>query len=440
VDGSQTNPLNTTNPNSPVFHVNPNAVYVPPFDPDHSVPGTTVEVFGGTTPLDPAPMNGFVQQANSNGQTPPDEVMNCFNPTTVPTITALASEFAIFDKWYASVPGPTIVNRLYLHSATSDGESGSAWDDVHIALGYPQTPIYQSIAEAGLTWGVYQEEIAYPLAFKWMREPANLHNEHWFEDFGDHVKLGKLSNYTFLAPRFFAIPDFPANDEHPSHDVSLGEKLISDIYATLRNSVYWNTTLFIVTYDEHGGYYDHVPTPQQGVPNPDGKDAKAPDPPFSFDRLGIRVPTVMASPWINKGTVVHEATGPTNTSQYEHSSVAATLKKIFGLQNFLTKRDAWAGTFEGIFTQRTTPRTDCPTSLPEPPLDRWRRPNQHKQSLNDLQKSLVYLAASLDGESESLDISSITTEQDGAAYVQKKMEKVLGRRRGERRFSPLLSQ
>jgi len=326
VDGTQYNYLNSSDPNSAQYFVNPNAVYTPPFDPDHSLPSTTVEIFGSGTVLGTAMMDGFVQQAQFSGQSPPQEVMACFSPTAVPAITTLANEFAIFDKWYASVPGPTIVNRLYLHSATSHGESGSNWDDIEIVLGYPQKPIYQSIAEAGLTWAVYQEEIAYPLAFKWMRQPENLHNEHWFEDFGDHVKLGKLANYTFLAPRFFALPDLAATDEHPSHDVSLGDRLIADVYSTLRNSPYWNTTLFIVTYDEHGGYFDHAPTPLTGVPNPDGMNAKAPDPPFGFNRLGIRVPTVMASPWINKGTVVHEATGPTNTSHYEHSSVAATLK------------------------------------------------------------------------------------------------------------------
>ena len=85
----------------------------------------------------------------------------------------------------------------------------------------------------------------------------------------------------------------------------------------------------------HSGFYDHVPTPMM-VPNPDGKNATSPD--FNFTRLGVRIPTVMVSPWIEKGTVVHRPDGPEATSEFEHSSLSATLKKLFGIPNFLTKR------------------------------------------------------------------------------------------------------
>jgi len=86
---------------------------------------------------------------------------------------------------------------------------------------------------------------------------------------------------------------------------------------------------------------------------------------FNFTRIGVRIPTIMISPWINKHTVVNRPSGPFEDSEYEASSIPATLKKIFNMSNFLTKRDEWAGTFEHVVMNRTEPRTDCPEKLPE---------------------------------------------------------------------------
>jgi len=146
--------------------------------------------------------------------------------------------------------------------------------------------------------------------------------------------------------------------------VAEGEKFIKRIYEALRASPVWNETLFIITYDEHGGFYDHVPTPLK-VPNPDGLNSSNPE--FNFTRIGVRIPTVMISPWINKHTVVHGPSGPFEDSEYEASSISATLKKVFNISNFLTKRDEWAGTFEHVVMNRTEPRTDCPEKLPDIP-------------------------------------------------------------------------
>lgn len=93
----------------------------------------------------------------------------------------------------------------------------------------------------------------------------------------------------------------PGNDDHPSHDVYQGQMFVKEVYETLRASPQWNETLFVITYDEHGGFYDHVTTPVRGVPSPDG--IVGPEPfLFKFDRLGVRVPTIAVSPWIEKGT------------------------------------------------------------------------------------------------------------------------------------------
>jgi phospholipase C len=115
-------------------------------------------------------------------------------------------------------------------------------------------------------------------------------------------------------------------------------------------------------YDEHGGFYDHVIPPSDNVPNPDGINSPPPGnmaswpPEFAFDRLGFRVPAIIASPWVAQGRV--------DSTLYQHTSVLATLKALFGLSSFLTKRDASAKSFEALFSELSAPRTDTPESLP----------------------------------------------------------------------------
>lgn len=206
-----------------------------------------------------------------------------------------------------------------------------------------------------------------------------------------------MPNYTVIEQRYFELPHIPGNDDHPSHDISEGQKFVKEVYEALRSSPQWNEILFVVVYDEHGGFYDHVPTPVEGVPSPDGIVGPAPYN-FNFDRLGVRVPAILVSPWIEPGTVLHEPSGPYPTSQFEHSSIPATVKKIFNLPSFLTKRDEWAGTFDVVLNlNRTGPRTDCPVTLPDPVKLRESGPKEAAQ-LNDFQESLVQLAATMNGD------------------------------------------
>jgi phospholipase C len=119
--------------------------------------------------------------------------------------------------------------------------------------------------------------------------------------FKKHCEEGKLPNYVVVEQRWFDLLSIPANDDHPSHDVSEGQKFIKEVYEALRASPQWNEILFIITYDEHGGFYDPVPTPAVGVPSPDDLIGPAPYN-FKFDRLGVRVPAILISPWIERGT------------------------------------------------------------------------------------------------------------------------------------------
>ena len=304
----------------------------------------------------------------------------------------------MFDKWFASVPASTQPNRFYVYSATSHGAMSNVRKD--LIHGFPQKTIFDSLDENDLTFGIYYQNIPATLFYKSLRKLKHILKFHNYAlKFKLHAKLGKLPNYAVVEQRYFDVNLFPANDDHPSHDMAIGQRFVKEVYETLRASPQWKEMALLITYDEHGGFYDHVPTPVNGVPNPDGIIGHADPYYFRFDRLGVRVPTFLISPWIDKGTVIHEPDGPTPYSQFEHSSIPATVKKLFNLKsNFLTKRNAWAGTFEKHFFLRDTPREDCPEKLPE--VKRSLRPwgPREDTSLSEFQEELIQLASQLNGD------------------------------------------
>ncbi|KAL9686017.1 hypothetical protein QQ045_023472 [Rhodiola kirilowii] len=401
VTGSESNPISASDPNSRHLLYQDNAAHVVA-DPGHSIQAIYEQVFGvpwTTDPPNPNPptipnMEGFVQQAEKTSKGLSDVVMNGFKPEAVPVYKELVKEFGVCDRWFASVPASTQPNRLYVHSATSYGATSN--DTKKLIKGFPQKTIFQSLEESGNTFGIYYEYPPATLFYRNLRKLKYLDNFHQYElHFKKHCKEGKLPNYTVVEQRYFDLKILPGNDDHPSHDVAEGQKFIKEVYETLRASPQWNEMLFIIIYDEHGGFYDHVQTPYQGIPNPDGIIGPAPFH-FNFDRLGVRVPCLMISPWIKPGTVLHGPSGPFPTSEFEHSSIPATVKKIFNLKSFLTKRDEWAGTFEGVINC-TSPRTDCPVTLPDPIKMRDLEANENEQ-ITEFQQELVQMAAALCGD------------------------------------------
>nr|XP_016477987.1 PREDICTED: non-specific phospholipase C3-like [Nicotiana tabacum] len=260
-----------------------------------------------------------------------------------------------------------------------------------------------------------------------LRKLKYIKNFHQFDlHFKNHCKEGKLPNYVVIEQRYFDLKILPGNDDHPSHDVFEGQKFVKQVYEALRSSPQWNEILFIIIYDEHGGFFDHVPTPVTGVPSPDGINGPEPYK-FQFNRLGVRVPAILISPWIERGTVLHKPSGPYATSEFEHSSIPATVKKIFNLSEFLTKRDAWAGTFETVIN-RTTPRTDCPETLPEPVRLREAEAKEDAK-LTDYQTEMVQMAAVLCGDhlkdSYPHKLVEDMTVAEAAEYVDKAFNKFL---------------
>lgn len=404
IDGVSTpaefsNRVDTSDPESEIVYFGNQSAHVDP-DPDHTFQAIYEQVFGEAWSEEsvakklPPTMQGFAQNAKHTKEGLTETVMNGLKPDLVPVYKDLVSEFAVCDRWFSSLPGPTQPNRLFVHSATSHGLIGNPTDV--LIEGLPQKTIFESLRNQGYSFGIYYQYPASTLLFKQLRHYKYLKHFHQFDvEFKSHCKKGKLPNYVVVEQRFFDIKNLPANDDHPSHDIYQGQKFVKEVYEALRSSPQWNKMLFVIVYDEHGGFYDHVPTPVDGVPNPDGLVGPAPYN-FKFDRLGARVPAILISPRIEPGTVLHEPSGPYPTSQFEHSSIPATLKKIFNLKDFLNERDAWAGTFEGVLT-RETPRTDCPVTLSEAVRTRSEEADEERE-LSDFQKELVQLAACLKGD------------------------------------------
>ena len=422
------------------MNVTDDGAYVDP-DPGHGVPDTAQQLYGRTWNINSTTtvetMSGFIANAvNNTGASWAPDIMKCFAPQNVPIITTLAMEFAVSDNFYAAIPGPTFPNRLMTQSATTWGYGAN--DVTQTILGWPQESIWSSLTNASVSWRVYFEEAPTALLFQDTRNAAAMGNFKWMSDFVSDVAAGDLPQFTYLDPSYFTIAGLiNATDQHPSHDVLDGERLMKTVYESLRASSMWNSTVLIITYDEHGGFYDHVPPPNTGVPSPDGIPCRDCGIPFNFDRLGVRIPLVVVSPWVAKGTLVHNppaSAKPTPTSQMELSSIPATLHQVYNTRSFLTARDAWAVPLNWIWEESgiVTPRTDCPATLPPIPADSSPafvgKPLQGAAPLTHLQADWVAMMHGVTGGAQSAaDVAAanaqlrLTTESAAGLWMRRAM-------------------
>ena len=318
-----------------------------------NLPDTLPEVY---------PMKGFLEDYINNFRATqgrmPDYfeykiIMSCFPPQVVPVISTLAKEFAVCDHWHCSVPSQTFCNRSFFNSGASAGfVSNSPYPQW---IQNTQETIFQRLAKHNKTWKIYFDHrdilpMSLMIHFSTLRPyaPTNVCS---FEHFQEDCLRGELPQYTFIEPRLI----FAHNDEHPPSpligedrwsifpsSVVPGEILINKVYNIIKQSESakgnnWMNTLFIITYDEAGGTYDHVQPPVAVAPYD-------PQPPgemgFDFKRLGVRVPTVIVSPYIKKGTVINQS--------LTHTSVIKTMSNKWGLGN-LTRRDLNSPDLSNIF-------------------------------------------------------------------------------------------
>ena len=297
-------------------------------DPDHHFPAVDLQIFGGdTSPTRVANMQGFVKsyfnQQNDVGHS--QKIMYYFKQADLPVLTTLALEFAVFNRWFASIPGPTICNRAFAHYGTSFGKV----DLNPVYVNEPFKSIYTRLISAAPqhTAKVYY----YDTTSSTMEVLNLLQNQPelfgTYDQFLDDCNKGTLPEYSFIEPNYndhdTDSGEQVANDQHPDHNVQAGELFIASVYNAIKqNPTLWASTVLLVVYDEHGGIYDHVVPP---ACTRDQFTASANDTgtgmPFNFDRLGVRVPAILVSPWIPKATVVDRV--------FDHASIPATVTKFF---------------------------------------------------------------------------------------------------------------
>lgn len=341
------------------------ANWIMPHDPGHEFPDVREQLCGVDGIYPHITNSGFVTNYAKIDPAHPGEIMSCYTPEQLPVLTALAREFAVCDHWFSPMPGPTWPNRFFIHAASSAGLDHSP-TTANVASSilvngykFENGTIYDRLDDEGICWAIYKGD-AFPqsLAISGMTLRLAEGCLHDFQDFNEHVRNPNYTtSYAFIEPDYHVAADFVGgNSQHPKDDVTRGEALLKQVYETIRNSPHWESSLLIVTYDEHGGFYDHVPPPRTVAPGDATTDPENNRYGFDFTQLGPRVPAIIISPLIPRGTIDH--------SVYDHTSVLATLEHIFGLLP-LTERDKQANTLNHLLSL-ATPRTDAPLTLPAP--------------------------------------------------------------------------
>lgn len=394
-------------------------------DPGHSHFDTMVQIYGGADPASIAdpPMNGFVKSYSGKTSDPSraGNVMKCFGPHEVPILVQLARHFAVCDRWFSSLPGPTLPNRAFAHAATSLGKVDMGalnWLDL--------VTIYERLGDRGVSSRIYYPDSTIAMTFRrlWANQGQVFGD---MDDFLNACRHDELPSYCFIEPRYANGTDddggfLAANDEHPDNGVDEGERLIHTVFnAIWSNPQVRNSTVLVIVYDEHGGIFDHVPPP--AAVNPDGKvwggSRLSSDPPFDFRRLGVRVPAVLVSPFIPSGTVDHTV--------YDHTSLIATARKLFlgpaWQDSYLTERDRAANTFEALLGL-DNPRYEAISFQPppDPPTatigDRLNaRPTEHLQA--HLRAAEFLESQRLAPENHTgIDIGTVGTNRGASAYLR----------------------
>ncbi len=362
-----------------VYKINPaaaNAYLMPGADPGEGYNATNSQLFGNmNAPTPPiATNNGFVSDYNYSlgwegtegwsivPGTVSSNIMGIFPPETLPVLSGLARGYAVCDHWFGSVPTETMPNRAFACAATSQGHM----DDKTSSYTCPS--IFGLLSKHKINWAIYGYDTD-PLTRQNFTDITNATDSHFgiFTDFTTAAAAGKLPAFTFLEPSWGAT----GNSQHPNNNVTLGEDLIHKVYYALRNGPAWNSTLLIITYDEHGGCYDHVAPPLGAVPPDDSAGEFG----FDFKRFGPRVPAVLVSPHIAKGTVFRV---PAKATPLDHTSILKTVERRWNLPA-LTARDAAASDLGAVLTLSTA-RTDDPLQGVVVPVNAAQAPGADKPS------------------------------------------------------------
>jgi phospholipase C len=415
--GTESNPA-AKGPSVKVFKIGPTgkyAYFMPGADPGEGYNATNSQLFGSmNAPTPPVATNkGFVkdfaytlgweatEKWSIMSGTTANSIMGIFTPAMLPVLSGLARGYAVCDHWFGSVPTETLPNRAFACAATSQGHM----DDK--TKSYTCPSIFGLLTKNGIGWAIYGYD-GPPMARQNFPDTTDADESHFgvFTDFQAAAAAGTLPAYTFLEPEFSA----SGNSQHPNYNVALGEQLIHDVYYALRNGPSWNNTLLIITYDEHGGCYDHVPPPSGATP----PDNSAGEYGFDFKRFGPRVPAVLVSPRIAAGTVCRVPTGAT---PLDHTSILKTVETRWNLPT-LTARDAAASDLGAALTL-SVPRTDDPLGGVVVPVASGKNPDEdrpsHLQQVHAELVSRLPVPDELGGAHHTM--PPLNTSADYAAYI-----------------------
>ena len=307
--------------------------------------------------------------------------MSYYTAAQLPVYDFLAKSFAICDRWYSSLPTDTWPNRLYAITGGSGGLDTTPTDASveQDPPGYSLQTIFEVLQERQVDWNVFFSDLPFALIFTRLAQDATYTARmRSIDELVQRAETGDLPSFCWVDPNFQDVPDDPngASDDHPPGDVCRGQNLIGRIYTALNRSPAWAKTLLIITYDEHGGFYDHVRPPADisiGPAEPAAAvhpvapaealthppiEAIEPTPPVThpaaaaempplagtgtplhighlgdgppdddsrFRRYGLRVPTFVVSPWVEPGSVSKQV--------YDHTSLLSTILHRFCLQS-----------------------------------------------------------------------------------------------------------
>lgn len=348
-------------------------------DPAHEFEDVVQQLGGANAvyppggPYPPINNSGFVDDfAGSKNVHPPADAPHfgdvMLGYSNLPVLMTLAQEFAVCDNWFSSLPGPTWPNRFFVHGASSSGLEHSPgageiikWD-ILSGFRFPHGSIFDRLKQR------FPGNNAFRI-YKGTKKPligsipcvAALHGIHLgdarsYDNFSTDLTPDYPFPYTFIEPNYgnFLTGGFSGgNSQHPRDNVRNGEELIRSTYLAIRKSPLWLSSLLIITYDEHGGFFDHVQPGPAVAPN-DNPGARFNNSGFTFDQLGVRVPALVISAYTPKGGISHRP--------YDHSSIPATLEALFGMAP-LTDRDAKANNVTPLAALAEA-RTDTPDDLP----------------------------------------------------------------------------
>jgi phospholipase C len=297
------------------------------------------------------------------------QIMTGYTPEQMPVLSTLARGFTTFDHWFCEVPSQTFTNRSFFHAATASGSVVNMCPPDAFPVHNRAETLFERLTAKGLTWRVYCDPPSH-VSFTGVIHAPRLHPHfkskfYTTNQFLEDAHEGKLPAYSFIEPNLL----HGHNDMHPAMDAIFhglavdppssllgGEKLLARIYDAIRSSSSSTgsnalNTLLLVTFDEHGGTYDHVPPPPADPPDPAAPPGQYG---FTFDRSGVRVPALAISAWVPERSV--------ESHEYRHTSVIRTLCDRWSLGPPLSGRDATARSIAPVLSL-DTPRE--PEDWPE---------------------------------------------------------------------------